>query len=145
MLCQAKVELSGFYQNRNVWYSCSNLLSFFAPIAKPSPGMILRWNSRCLPCLYDRLFLRFLRLFRSYSNLPELHLLIVAPDGHRAICVFLHHQLLCLHGLFDLIEIPVMGNREVIAESPLCLDAEDPVLGTPYLIQFSPWPWFLRF
>jgi len=125
--CQANLEMSGFCQNRNVRYSCSDFLSFLAHIKQSSPGMILGRNWRFSPNRTRRLFLRFLRFFWSYGDLPELHRLSRAPDGHGAVRVFLHHQFPCLHCLFDLIELSVMSNRKVITDCPFCLDAEDPI------------------
>lgn len=58
--CQANLEMSGFYQNRNVRYSCSGLLSFLAYIKQSSPGMIPGRNWRFSSCRWRRLLLRLL-------------------------------------------------------------------------------------
>ena len=119
--------MPGFYQDRNVRSSCSYFLSFLAHIKQSSPRMVFGGNQRFSSCRGRRLFPRFLRLLGSYDNLSEFHLLTPAPDGHGAIGIFLHHQLLRCYGLLDLIELPVMGNGKVIAYGPFRLDAEDPL------------------
>ena len=119
--------MPGFYQDRNVRSSRSYFLSFLAHIKQSSPRMIFGGNQRSSSCRGRRLFPRFLRLLGSYSNLPEFHLLSPAPDCHGAIRVFLNHQLSCCYSLLDLVELPVMGKRNVVAQCPLCLNAEDPV------------------
>ena len=124
--CQANLEMSSFYHNRNVlfsdfrFYGFTSLIFVNAKFETPPPRVIRGRRIRFSDSDNHGLF--FLLFDRSRGDLSESQSLTFIGHHQGTIKPILDHHLGSPHLVLDLKELMIVRHGEVISQRPLCLD-----------------------